>query len=207
MQGAMPLDQWEQITQAVTSITPNLQARIDAIKADPPDPQRHPVTAALVAEYVARLESHVRAIHEGPEGIKRRFGDRPGDAISEMAELESWFIRKTRKPNVEFTRDAEDAIGNFFVSIGKSFTEARFMVDQIRKLLASKGAPHKRTETLTMMDARVSNGWSYKTLASKMCDCGAKKHTAYCAERIRKRLKELERFLAKYRIAYPGKKD
>jgi hypothetical protein len=35
-----------------------------------------------------------------------------------------------------------------------------------------------------------------------MCDCGAAQHGKLCRERIRKRLKELESYLAKYDIRY-----
>jgi hypothetical protein len=95
-------------------------------------------------------------------------------------------------------------MGNMFVSSGMSYAEARFTLRLMQQFSAThgRGAPSKRPETLKLLDARIANHWSYARLASRMCDCGAVQHGELCRERIRKRLKELESYLAKYDIQY-----
>ncbi len=81
---------------------------------------------------------------------------------------------------------------------------AKVMIRDLNRLNSGKGAPSKRPDTLKMMDARILNNWTFKELADHKCDCGARNntHTAYCEDRIRKRIKELETFLEKYSISY-----
>jgi hypothetical protein len=181
-----------------------LSYRAEYTRRHLPDPTQNPISNAIAKELIARLERHVKAIHEGGEGVEREFGDRPGELVRETLELETLFVGKHKSPS--FPESAHKAIGNFFVSSGKSYSETRDILKEIEQFFTYLGAPSKRPEALRFLDAKVANRWSYRTLAGKMCDCGASKHTEYCSERIRKRIKELKSFLTKYGIGVPGEK-
>jgi len=200
-----PSEQWENLADVIRAIEPTLEAKLRLCQHHAPDPATKPVSAAIVAVYVSRIESALAAIRGGGKSLREDAVSHP-NASEELQEIESWILR--RKPNApgrKLTDKDWDAFGNWFVSkMGYSYSRAREMIERLRNLQSSKGAPNKRTETLKMLDARIANEWSYMELANKMCDCGALKHTEHCSERIRKRLKELESFLKKYGIQVPG---
>jgi hypothetical protein len=117
--------------------------------------------------------------------------------------MEDWLLRSEGATNEPiFKPEIENFFGNWLVSVGYSYTETKQMLGGLRRGLSGRGAPSKRPETLRILDARIAHGWSYSRLAVEMCDCGAKQHTSHCAERIRKRIKELEAFLARHKIVY-----
>jgi len=197
----MPPDTfWEKLAEVTRLIEPMLLRKLVYHQTNLPSPETQPVSNALARAFISRMERHLEAIRGGAEGMQREFGDKPGDRLKETLEIETWFIGKQKA--IKTPEGALDAIGNFLVATGKSYAEARHMLNAVQRFTATKGAPSKRPETLKMMDARIAHRWSYKTLASKMCDCGGREHNEYCEERIRKRIKELESFLAKYKITY-----
>ena len=117
--------------------------------------------------------------------------------------METWILRKkVPGQRIQLTAADEDNIGDWLVSAGRSYSQTKQMLREIRQFITGRGAPNKRPETLKLLDARISQGLSYKQLACKMCDCGLPDHTEHCEERIRKRIKKLEEFLAKYEIIY-----
>ncbi len=200
-----PSDKWENLAEILRAIEPNFEAKIRYCRIHAPDPLKQPVTSAIVTAYVYRLELALSAIRGGGHGLKDEANNRP-DSAQEIQEFESWILRRKRGiPRRKLTEKDEDALGDWFVSKqGYSYSETRRMMEQLRDLQSGKGAPHKRPEALKLMDARIANNWTYKELASRMCDCesidGA--HTAHCEDRLRKRIGEVESFLAKYKIVY-----
>ncbi len=202
---------WQGISDLLRSTEPHFEFDLAYCRAHPPDPKNHPATAALIAEYVKRLEIQLAKSRMGVDGIKELARDYP-DLQREIGEIEQWI--KRLKPNVAAKRlspEDEDTIGNWLMkNVDPSFSKAKQFVDAASKSLTKKGAPSKRIETLKMLDARIASGWSYSILAKHMCDCGAREHGALCSERVRKRIKELENFLYRLGInlkpATPGKK-
>jgi len=181
-----------------------LSYRAEYTREHLPDPIQKPISHAIAKELIARLERHIKAIREGGASIEQEFGDRPGELIRDTLELETLFIGKNKSPS--FPKAAHSIIGDLLVSAGKSYTETRRDLEEIEQFFTYLGAPTKRPETLKLLDAKIANHWSYRTLAREMCDCGANKHNEYCSERIRKRIKELKSFLTKYGITLAGEK-
>ena len=178
---------------------PELERRISSIKNNLPDPLKQPISYQLTAAYLSRVNialAYARHLRTGG----RLAQDQVYSKLPyELDELESWL--KTGKTTLKkIPKEHEEAFGNFLVSIGYSYTETKKMLDTIRRQLTGRGAPNKHPETLKMLDARMYRSLSYSRLASEMCDCGAKTHTGHCADRIRKRIKELEELLDRYQI-------
>lgn len=198
-------DIWINLAEVLRSIEPNLEAKIAYCRANPPDPIKQPVTSAIVAAYISRMELELATLRRGASGLKNQFSDCP-NLVKEVQEFESWLLRKIPGfPSRKLTGKNEDGVGDWFVSkMGYSYSQAKRMIRDLNRLQSGKGAPSKRPETLKMMDARIRNNWTYKELAHHKCDCGARDniHTAHCEDRIRKRIKELEAFLTKYNIPY-----
>ena len=182
------------------AIVPDLQDRIVLIRTKPPDPISQPISAVIAKAYVSRLEIQLNDIRRGAEGLKDDYRNHP-DLMSEIQELETWVLKRTtHESGVETIAQHKDELGNWLCSVmGYSYSKTKRILDAVGR--SKRGAPTKRPQTLRMMDAKLANRWSYPKLASEMCDCGAVKHGEYCQERIRKRIKELEKFLAKYNIA------
>ncbi len=200
-----PSDKWENLAEIMRAIEPSLEARLQYCRSHPPDPVKQPVASAIIAAYIHRLELALSAIRGGAHGLKDEATNRP-ESMQEMQEFESWILRRKHGiPRRKLTEKDEDVLGDWFVSKqGHSYSKARQMIEQLRALQSGKGAPHKRPEALKLMDAKVSNDWTYKELASQMCDCESidGTHTAHCEDRLRKRINEVESFLAKYKITY-----
>jgi hypothetical protein len=203
MQGSMPPDKWEKLAEVVLGAEPELQRRIVYLQTKPPDPVKQPVSSALAKAYLSRLEIELGAIHRGAEGLKDEYRNHP-TLLQELQEIGTWILRKKATgKKTQLTATDEDVIGNWFVSTGRSYSETRQMLRRMRQFITGRGAPNKRPETLRMLDAKISKGLSYTQLASTMCDCGLSQHTEHCKERIRKRIRQLEKFLIKYNITYP----
>jgi hypothetical protein len=189
-------DAWESLSELVRSIEPQLERDLAYCLANPPDPKKHPATSAVIAEYVRRIQLYLTQSKAGTAGLREQAAQYP-NLVIEIQEIEEWI--KQRKPGTArrpFSQEDQDLLGDWLVRhADSSYSKARRFVAGVVKSLSKKGAPSKKPETLRMLDARIANGWSYSVLAAKMCDCGAKKHTAHCSERIRKRIKELEGFL------------
>lgn len=189
-------DRWENLADILRSIEPQIEAKIEYWRSHhPTDPNLQPATTAIIRAYVARLELQLSAIRGGPAALKDECENHPS-RTEEIQELDSWITRlKPRALRRKMSEQDEDAMGNWFVSkMNYSYSQARRHIKLMREQISDKGAPSKRPETLRMLDARTANGWSYSKIAAQMCDCGAKKHTSHCSERIRKRIKELEAF-------------
>ena len=198
----MPPDRWEKLAEVMRAVEPDLQRRIVHLQINPPDPVNQPVSSALVRAYLSRLEIYIDAIRGGAKGLSDHYRDHP-TLLQELQEMETWIFRKKAAgKKTELTAADEDVIGDWLVSTGRSYSETKQMLRRMRQFLTGRGAPNKRPETLRIMDARISHAPSYKQLASKMCDCGLPQHTEHCEERIRKRIKELKKFLAKYTLSY-----
>ena len=197
-----PSEQWENIAEIIRAIEPALEAKLRFCRNHPPDPATKPVTSAVVALYISRLELALSSIRGGAPRLREDAIKYP-ESSEEMEEIESWIIRK--KPGVprrKLTEQDWEVFGNWFVSkMGYSYSETKHILARLRALRSGKGAPSKHPETLKMMDARIAHGWTYRMIASKMCDCGLPRHTAHCEDRIRQRLKELRAFLKKYGIS------
>jgi hypothetical protein len=101
---------------------------------------------------------------------------------------------------MKLTAEEENVIGDFLISLGRRYSDTKDMLGNLRRFLTGRGAPHKRNQTLQMMDARIANRWSYRQLAIHLCDCGQTTHTEHCKQRIWHRLKELQQVLEKYSI-------
>lgn len=206
IKGAMPLERPEYLEKLAELMRFTsagvMERKIARLKIHPFDPVSRPVTRALANEYLRRLETYLALILNGAAGMREKSLIYPG-LPQELMEIEDWLLRSGGATNERiFKPEIEDFFGNWLVSIGYSYTETKQMLGDMRKELSGRGAPSKRPETLRILDARIANGWSYSRLAAEMCDCGAKQHTTHCAERIRKRLKELESFLSRYKIVY-----
>ena len=195
----------------IRGLTPNFERDLAYFRSHIPDQERHPVTYAVVAAYTRRLELALDYSRRGVEGLQDQAKNSP-NLLLEIQAIMRWIkVRKANPAPRGMTQEDQDAIGDWVVRfIEPSYSKARQFIAWISKSMTGRGAPNKRPETLMMLDSRISNRWSYATIASKMCDCGAKKHDEYCRERIRKRIKELESFLAAMGISYlpaaPGEK-
>jgi hypothetical protein len=198
-----PSDKWENLAEILRAIEPGLEIKLAYCRANFPDPVKKPVTNAVVMTYISCVELELAAIRGGSNGLKSQSLERPG-LMREILEIESWILRrKSGVARAKFSFNDEEALGDWFVGkMGYSYSEAKRMIQELRDLSSGRGAPNKRPETLKLMDARISNKWSYKQLASQMCHCGSRGHNEHCVDRLRKRLKECEMFLAKYKISY-----
>jgi hypothetical protein len=196
----MPSDKWEKFAEVVRATEPDLEQQIVYLQTKPPDPLKQPVSSALARAYLSRLEIHLDAIRRGAEGLKDEYRNYP-TLLQELQEIGVWIRRRGAGQKTQLATADEDSIGDWLVSTGRSYSKTKQMLRQMRQLITGRGAPNKRPETLRMLDAKTSQGLSYKELASKMCDCGLRQHTEYCEERIRKRIKDLEKFLTRHRIS------
>jgi hypothetical protein len=196
-----PSDKWENVADILRAIEPDLEMKLASCRSNPPDPVKQPVTSAVVAAYISRVELELAAIRRGASALQDQSRERP-TLVEEITQIESWILRrKSGVPRRKLTDQDERAIGDWFVSkMNYSYSETNQKLEEMRRLLSGKGAPSKRPETLEMLDARICNAWSYPEVARRMCDCGASMHAEHCEERIRKRIKELEAFLIKYGI-------
>jgi hypothetical protein len=203
----MPPDLLEKLAEIMHAIAPELARKVAHLKNHVPDPIKNPVVYALHGAYLSRLEMQLSYIRRGKEGMIEEHRDHP-NLLPEIQEFEAWVLRRKTTAKKQLTEEQAETLGNWLVSIGRSYSETKNSLRQIGSSIAGRGAPNKRSDTLKMLDAKIANSWSYRQLAEKMCDCGAEKHTEHCAERIRKRLKELGEFLQKYDIVYrpPEKK-
>jgi len=197
-------DKWEDLADVLRVIEPDLAIKLAYCRSHPPDAVKQPVTSAVVVAYSSQVELELTTIRRGARGLQDQYRQRPW-LTDEITQIESWILRRrSGAARRQLTDRDEQALGDWFVSkMGYSYSETRQRLGEMRKLLSGEGAPNRRLETLKMMDARICNGWSYQELARHMCDCGLPTHSDYCAERIRKRIKELEAFLSKYNIDYP----
>ena len=197
-------DKWENLADVLRPLVVDLEAKLTHCRSHPPSPLKQPVTNAVIAAYITLLEVELAAIREGARGLQHQFRERP-KLTNEITQIESWILRrKSGVARPQLTDRDEQALGDWFVGkMGFSYSETKQWFEQARQLLSGKGAPNKRPETLRMLDARIYNNWSYAELARHMCDCGSSAHDEHCAERIRKRIKELEAFLTKHKIIYP----
>jgi len=199
-----PSEKWDNLADVMRAIEPDLENRIAKCKANPPDPVRQPVTSAIVAAYVSRVELELATIRDGAKALQDQSQNRP-TLTHEIQEIESWILRRKyngARPRLR-VKD-EQVVGDWFVrKMGYSFSETNRRLDAMRKFLSGKGAPTKHLATLKMMDALICNNWSYRSLVQHMCDCGLSTHNDYCRERIRKRIKGLEAFLRRYNIDFP----
>jgi hypothetical protein len=195
-------DPLEKLAEFNEAIRPALEERLARLKKRPPDPERQPVTHAVVAAYMSRLSIQIDLAGKGVTGLREQIAKHP-NLSDELQEIETWILRRKRAESVQpLIQEYEDTMGDFLVSTGRSYTRTKEMLRKVRQKIGRRGAPNKRPETLNILDARVVNGWSYSQLASQMCDCGAIRHTSHCGERIRKRIKELQEFLDRYAIVY-----
>jgi hypothetical protein len=166
----MPPDSWAKLAEVVRATEPDLQRRIVYLQTNPPDPVNQPVSNALVRAYLSRLEIYVGAIRRGGKGLSDHYRDHP-TLLQELHEMETWILRKKGAvKKAEFTAAGEDVIGDWLVSMGRSYSKTKQMLRRLRQFLNGRGAPNKRPETLKMLDAKLSQALSYKHLASKMCD-------------------------------------
>jgi hypothetical protein len=173
----MPPNSWEKLAEVLRAVEPDLQRRIVYLQVNPPDPLTQPVSSALARAYLSRLEIYVRAIRGGAKGLSDHYRDYP-TLLQELQEMEAWIVRKkVAGEKTELTIADEDAIGDWLVSTGRSYSQAKQMLRRMQQFLTGRGAPNKRPETLRMLDAKVSQALSYKRLASNMCDCGLAQHT------------------------------
>ncbi|MGB6130718.1 MAG: hypothetical protein WBG54_02975 [Acidobacteriaceae bacterium] len=202
-------DAWESLSALMRSVEPHIEESLAYCLEHPPDPQKHPATTALIAEYVKRLQLYLMHSRSGVAGMREQASKHP-HLVGEIQEIEKWI--KQRKPGTvrqPLPEEHQDLLGDWLVEhVDHSYSKARKFVTSVAKSVSSRGAPNKRPQTLKMLDARIANRWSYRALAAKMCDCGGEQHNEYCSERIRKRIKELEAFLKNFGIAlkYPGEK-
>ena len=194
---------WESLAKTIRSLTPSFERDLAYFSSYVPDQRCHPVTYAVVSAYARRLELALGYARRGAEGLQDQAKNYP-HLLPEIEAIMSWIkARKRNPPPVGLSREDEDVIGDWMVKfVEPSYSKARRYIEAIAKSMNRKGAPNKRPETLMMMDSRVANGLSYAAIATRMCDCGAKKHNEYCRERIRKRIKELEAFLLVMGISY-----
>jgi hypothetical protein len=200
MQSDSP-DAWQSISEFCRSTESRWERDLAYCRDYPPDPEKHPATFALVAEYVKRLELLLSCSRRGVDGIKD-LAQRYPYLTNEIQEIERWIKqRKASAPARSFSEEDQDMLGDWLVKYASSsYSKARQFVSSVAQSLRPKGAPSKRVQTLKLLDARLAHHWSYSVLATKMCDCGAKVHTPHCSERIRKRLRELEPVLKKYGV-------
>jgi hypothetical protein len=198
----MPSTNWEKLAEVVRASVPELERQIAYLRTNPPDPVKQPVTSAIAKAYLSRLEIHLDDVRRGPDGLKDQALNRP-NLLKELQEMQTWILRKKApKKMLEPTVAEENIIGDWLVSTGRSYSEAKRKLRQMRQSITGRGAPNKRPETLRILDAKVSRGLSYPQLASKLCDCGLPRHTEHCAERMRKRISQLGKLLIKYNITY-----
>lgn len=198
-----PSDQWENLADVLRVIEPALEMKLAYCRSHPPNPQAQPVTSGIVGAYISLLELELATIRRAARGLQDQFRERP-TLTDEIIQIESWILkRKSGVGRRKLTDRDEQALADWFVSkMGFSYSDTNRYLRQTRQMLSGKGAPNKKPETLRMLDARICNDWSYPELARRMCGCGSLVHTEHCAERIRKRIRELEAFLTKNNIKY-----
>jgi hypothetical protein len=189
------------MAELLASTTGSLEERLSYCLSNPLDKANHPVMKAMVDAYISRLQLALDNIRRGAIGLRYQYENHP-HLTDQIQELESWlFHPKPRESQPKITTKQEETIGDWLVGTMRySYSKARRQIESFKRSISTRGAPSKRVETLLMMDARISNGWSYPTLASRMCDCGGSDHGVHCSERIRKRIKELEGVLKNYGI-------
>jgi hypothetical protein len=189
------------LAELVTSMAHSVEEKLSRCRANPPDAAKHPVTKLIVDVYLFCLEVMANDMRRGVIGLREQFETRPNLRQS-IEDLESWLFRpKKRVSKPKLTVSQEREMGDFLVGkMNFSFSRALTQIESFKRSINPKGAPSKKAQTLLMLDARVANGWSYFRIASELCDCEKRKHDKHCADSIRKRIKELEAFLAKYKI-------
>lgn len=187
---------------------PRLVRAIAYFIKNPLDPHMHPASTAVIGVFVRRMVDYLLVLYnDAPTSDEKSAAE--SLLFPEMEELEKWIKEPASRDS--FPQEERDELGDWLVAeVGYTYTRARKFIDMLVGFSGkARGAPSKRPQTLKLLDARLANGWSYGTLAREMCDCGAARHTEHCSERIRKRIKEAEAFLAKYGItpATPEKND
>ena len=191
------------LADLLTSTACAIDKKLAYCRDNPVNAIEHPVLKAMVDVYMYLLELMANDMRRGAIGLLEQYKNRPSLRQS-IEDLESWIFRpKKDASHLKLTTTQEEEIGDFLVGkMNFSFSRAVKQIDIFKRSINPKGAPPKRVETLRMLDARIANGWSYSRLASEFCDCGKSKHDQHCADSIRKRIKELEAFLARYKIAF-----
>jgi hypothetical protein len=202
---------WQALSALIRSLEPTFERELLYFQSYSLDQTHNPATHAIVSAYTQRLEMALNYSRRGTHGLQEQAKKHPNLLVEIMAIMRWLKVRKSDGQRGGMTEQDADMIGDWLVKfVEPSYSKARRFIDEIARSVTRKGAPSKRPETLMMLDARLVNGWSYATLASKMCDCGGKEHGEYCRERIRKRIKELELFMREIGIAYkphtPGEK-
>lgn len=152
----MPADRWKKLAEVPRASEPDLERKIAFLHTTPPDPVKQPVSSALARAYLSRLEIHLDAVRRGADGLKDEAFNRP-NLLQELQEMQTWILRKKASGKApKLTAADEDVIGNWLVSTGRSYSEAKRIVRQMRQFITGRGAPNKRSETLRMLDTKIS---------------------------------------------------
>lgn len=192
------------VKAASESLAENLSREIYRLSSALPDGEAKPVSRAMTLAYVSRLQSCKSDLEQYAAGTSA------GDDIAELSrrlalfEIPKWIPDLTDQRRKISQEELENTFGDFYVSVGRSYSETKRILQEMQKAsLARDGPAGKRAEAVKMLDAIIANGWSYARTAREMCDCGSNRHSPKCADRVRKRIRELENFLAKEGIEYP----
>ena len=184
--------------------------QLAVLQAESPDPLKQHARYKLVRACQSGIEAYLAAEMELP-GLLKAYAAPSADLESsllgllrklkseerDLQELGSWVFEGGTRLNDR--NHGEEAAGELLWSVGYTYREIREQLRRARQIKARAGAPPvKRLRTVEAYDVMFEENLNYPQLAARFCDCGAKQHGAGCAERLRKRSKQLAKVLAKF---------
>jgi hypothetical protein len=149
---------WESLSVIIRGLAPNFERDLVYFRSHVPDPERHPVTYAVVTAYTQRLELALDHSQRVVQGLQDQAKNNP-NLLLEIRAIMRWIkVRKANVPHGGLTQEDQDAIGDWLVRfVEPSYSKARHFIDELSKSMTGRGAPNKRPQTLTMMDSRIAN--------------------------------------------------
>jgi hypothetical protein len=157
------------------------------LRANAPDPAKHPIFRPLWEGFVLRIESYLETPQE----------NRSLEKLAELEEFRSWVIGGKRPA---WTGEHETFAGNVFVERGATYGDAQKKISEVRKL--GSGRPRSNVAIairgLELKTLNPSLHWRH--VANQVCDCGRSQHDD-CLDRLNGAVVDLRSFMKKYGLS------